>query len=172
MAIRLRSWFFQVTANLSRFRQRDKPPQATFEDLLDSVVHQLDRGAEANAGVFTYDPTFAASGHGSFGGIKCRALAGFVEVDGSFKWIGGPGPAGPMKVGSLPAGFAPNAEVPLVCFPTNIAGNIPNSGTGMPYDPETYCYAYIKPNGEIWARADGLDVTGTGFYFHAFYFKP
>lgn len=44
--LRLKSWFFEVTQTISdfgtRFRSNDKPPQATFEDLIESTIFKTE----------------------------------------------------------------------------------------------------------------------------------
>jgi hypothetical protein len=58
MAFKLRSWFFENTATNvkkgTRFRNDDKPPQATFENLLDSNTFRTEAGdrAKEDTGVF------------------------------------------------------------------------------------------------------------------------
>lgn len=51
MAIKLRNWFYTITATSikkgSRFRNDDKPPQETFENLTDSVLFKSETGDRA-----------------------------------------------------------------------------------------------------------------------------
>lgn len=49
--LRLRNWFFEVTQTISdfgtRFRTNDRPPQATFEDLLESTIFKTEPNDKA-----------------------------------------------------------------------------------------------------------------------------